>query len=152
VAVRRTAPDGAAWNPWRALRQRPATTFAFAPLGGPAGRWERDPDGDVILVEAALGRRARRVALAHELVHAERGVGHPDATGATMALEESQVRREVARRLVPPAELRRFVADRGGVGPVEPYDVAEEFDVTLEVADLACRLLASGSRGWVGEC
>ncbi len=149
--MRCVAPDGAAWNPWRALRQRPDTAFAFAALGGPAGRWERDPDGDVILIEATLGRRARRVALAHELVHAERGVGHPDASGATMSLEEERVRREVARRLVPSAALRRFVAARAGVGPVEPDDVAEEFDVTPEVADLACRLLAGAGGGWAGE-
>jgi len=135
------------WNPWLALRQRPATEFAFAPLGGPAGCWERDAEGDLILVEAGLGRRERRVALAHELVHAERGVGHPEASGATMALEEERVRREVARRLVPPAELRRFVAARAGVGPVDVHDVAEEFDVTAEVAELACRLLTSADAG-----
>jgi hypothetical protein len=34
---------------------------------------------------------------------------------------------------------------------VGPDDVAEEFDVTPEVADLACRLLAGAGGGWAGE-
>ncbi len=142
-----TRSEPSAWNPWRALRARGASTlFAFAPLGGPDGRWERDEEGDVILVEQSLGRCRRRVALAHELVHAERAIGHPDAAPATMALEETIVRREVAQRLVPRARLRSFVAQRTSVGAVDAAAVAEEFDVTVEVAELACRLLQREGR------
>ena len=144
-----TAPaDRPRWDPWRALRARgDGTLFAFAPLGGPDGRWERDDQGDVILVETALGRRARRVTLAHELIHAERGVGHPEATGATMQLEEQRVCREVAQRLVPRRQLQQFLLERTSVGGVSAVDVAEEFDVTVGVADLACELLRL-SGGW----
>jgi hypothetical protein len=132
----------APWNPWRALRARGGgTLFAFAPLGGPDGRWERDAEGDVILVEQSLGRCRRRVALAHELIHAERGIGHPDASPATMVREESIVDREVARRLVPTSTLRRFAVGRASVGGVDLHEIADEFDVTVDVAALACELL-----------
>lgn len=80
--------------------------------------------------------------LAHELVHAERGIGHGAATAATMQREEAAVRREVARRLVPEAELRRFVARRLTVGPVGIAEIAEEFDVDPDVAAEAAGLLA----------
>lgn len=119
----------------------PATLVAFASLGGPAGRWERDAEGDVILLEASLRRRERLVALAHELVHAERGIGYPVASDATMQLEEERVRREVARRLVPLDRLRRYTRSGAGSRPVSAADVAAEFDVTEEVAELACWLL-----------
>lgn len=133
------------WNPWEALRARGDTTcLAYLVLDGPHGRWERDQLGDVILLDVTLGRRARRVALAHELVHAERGIGHPVASEATMQLEEERVRREVARRLVPPDRLRRFARRRRSAGPLSAADVAAEFDVTDDVAELACWLLRWG--------
>lgn len=136
------------WNPWAALRARgPGTELAFAPLADRAGWWERDAEGDVILLDSELGRRARRVTLAHELVHAERGVGFPVASPATMQLEEERVEREALRRLVPPEELEDFVLRRSEVGPVEAADVAEEFDVTLRAAVLACRLLQRAGQG-----
>jgi hypothetical protein len=121
------------WNPWAALR---ATTIElwFAPLGGERGRWTRRPDGDEILLDEALDRRSRQEVLAHELVHAERGVGWPDATPATMELEEERVWRIALRRLVPPAQIDRFLAERGTVGPVTVADLAEEFDLSDEAA------------------
>jgi hypothetical protein len=79
--------------------------------------------------------------LAHELVHAERGIGHPAATSATMEREEEAVRREVARRLVPPGLLSSLVAARSDVGGVTAAVVAEEFDVELDVAAKALDLL-----------
>jgi hypothetical protein len=93
------------------------------------------------VLDASLDRTARRCVLAHELVHAERGIGHPAASAATMEREEEAVRREVARRLVPPDLLRRFVAARGDLGGVTAGEVAEEFDVEREVAAKALDLL-----------
>ena len=72
--------------------------------------------------------------LAHELVHAERGIGHGAATEATMEHEEATVRREVARRLVPKVQLQAFVARSLTVGPVTVEQIADEFDVDHEVA------------------
>jgi hypothetical protein len=93
------------------------------------------------VLDATLDRRARRCVLGHELVHAERGIGHPAATAATMEREEEAVRREVARRLVPPGLLRRFVAGRVDLGGVTVDEVADEFDVEPEVAAKALDLL-----------
>lgn len=133
------------WDPWQALSSLGDRVWlAYVPLDGPLGRWERDEQGDVILLEARLSRRARRVVLAHELIHAERGVAFPHASRATMQAEEERVRREVARRLVPPGRLRAFLSVRGGSGSVSVGDVADEFDVTDAVAELACHMLRLG--------
>jgi hypothetical protein len=98
------------------------------------------------VLDAGLDRRARRCVLAHELVHAERGIGHPAATTATMEREEEAVRREVARRLVPPSLLQRFVAARVDLGGVTVGEVADEFDVEQEVAAKALALLHDSVR------
>jgi hypothetical protein len=83
--------------------------------------------------------------LAHELIHAERGIGHPVATRATMEREEEIVRRETARRLVPTALLEAFLRARldPAAAPegVTADDVAEEFDVEPAVAAKALALL-----------
>jgi hypothetical protein len=129
------------WNPWAALRARPAVELRFAELGSSRGLWQRDARGEVIVLDLRLDRRARRCVLAHELVHAERGIGHPAATAATMEREEEAVRREVARRLVPPGLLASLVASRANVGGVTVADVADEFDVELDVATKALALL-----------
>lgn len=131
------------WNPWAALRATSIDLW-FAPLDGERGRWTRRPDGDEILLDERLGRRARQEVLAHELVHAERGVGWPDASAATMELEEERVWRIALRRLVPPGEIDRFLASRGTVGPVTVTDLAEEFDLTAEAAIRVAHLYELG--------
>lgn len=54
-----------------------------------------------------------------------------------MEREEAIVRRETAVRLVPLGSLRRWVAARAEVEPITPHLVADEFDVTVEVASEA---------------
>lgn len=131
----------APWNPWRAL-ERTDIELWFADLDAARGRWERGPDGDAIVLDHGLDRRSRREVLAHELVHAERGVGYPAATDATMQLEEERVWRTALCRLAPPAEVRRFVAARATVGPVTVDDLAGEFDLSPLAAARVARLLA----------
>jgi hypothetical protein len=121
------------WNPWAALRASSIELW-FGSLDGERGRWTRRPDGDEIVLEESLDRRSRQEVLAHELVHAERGVGWPDATAATMEVEEERVWRIALRRLVPPAHIARFLAERGTVGPVTVADLAEEFDLSPDAA------------------
>lgn len=142
------AADGPAgrWNPWRALRDRPHIELRFGRLGGLQGLWQRDHLGELIVLDDRLDRRQRRCVLAHELVHAERGIGHGAATDATMEREEAAVRREVARRLVPTAELRRFVRRRLSAGPITLAEIAEEFDVDEEVAAEAVALARGAGR------
>jgi len=128
------------WDPWRAARSAPhlEVTFARVPEGAV---WRRTGAGDVITIDRRATRRERRALLTHELIHAERGIGFPVATAATMQREEAIVRRETARRLVPPDELARFVRRRADVEPVTADLVAEEFDVPRDVAVEALRAL-----------
>ena len=133
------------WLPWRAARDHETLVIEFGDLpDGTGAAWFRDESGDLIVLDRRLRRRARKGALAHELVHVERGIGWGAATSATMQVEERVVRRETARRLVPPGMLRRFVDRRVDCEPVTAGLVADEFDVPVEVAGLALELL----RGW----
>jgi hypothetical protein len=114
-----------------------------AECGG--GSVVRRADGSIwILLDVALAATERRAALLHELVHLERGSarheGAPPAWQAIVAREEQRVDDAVAQRLVPDAELREFVArclslDRF----VTALDVAQEFEVPVDVAERACR-------------
>ncbi|WP_421121033.1 ImmA/IrrE family metallo-endopeptidase [Aquihabitans daechungensis] len=129
------------WNPWAALRATSIELW-FAPLQGERGRWTRRREGDEILLDESLDRQARQEVLAHELVHAERGVGWPHATPATMEVEEERVWRIALRRLVPPAQITRFLTARGTVGPVTIADLAEEFDLSPDAAARVAHLYA----------
>jgi hypothetical protein len=85
--------------------------------------------------------------LAHELVHDERGggadlPGMPSSWGDVVTRDEKTVDDEVARRLVPVDQLARFVAARCSLGEGgTAQDVADEFDVPVELAARALRLL-----------
>lgn len=131
------------WHPWRELRDRPHITLAFDQIadrfGG--GLYGRRGDQAAVVISPELDRAGRRCALGHELLHDERGVLAPDATAATMQIEERAVRREAARRLVPLDELERFVTTRATVDMVTAELVADEFDVTITVASEAIRQL-----------
>jgi hypothetical protein len=114
-----------------------------ADCGG--GALVRRADGSVwILLDQALTALERRAVLLHELVHLERGTarheGAPPAWQAIVAREEQRVEDQVAARLVPDRELREFVQrclslDRF----VTALDVAQEFEVPVDVAERACR-------------
>lgn len=123
----------AGWDPWRAAgaHARLEIFFGVVPHGA---TWHEDDDGDVITIDAGATRRERRALLAHELVHAERRVGYPAATPATMQREEAIVRRETAVRLVPLDELADLVARRSEVEAITAALVADEFDVPEAVA------------------
>lgn len=141
------AETAESWQPWRALRERGHLVFRLAPLpqGVEAIYWPRGARAAVI-VDAALPRRVRKAALAHELVHDERGggcdlMGAPPGWSAVVAREELIVEAEVARRLVPAAPLARFCARMVELGyGVTAEEVAEEFDVPDVVAARALAL------------
>lgn len=130
------------WNPWRALRATQVQLW-FAPLGDERGRWTRHDDLDEIWIDASLDRQQRQEVLAHELVHVERGIGWPDATAATMELEEDRVWRTALRRLAPPEEIDRFLRVRATIGAVTVADLAEEFDLSPDAAERVARLHAA---------
>lgn len=131
------------WSPWRALGERGHIAFRFDDsvddIGGAV--YGRLGDWAAIIISPALDQVERRCALAHELVHDERGVTTPGATDATMQLEEERVRRESARRLVPLEELLELVTARADVEAVTAVLVASEFEVTVPVAAEALRQL-----------
>lgn len=129
------------WDPWQALRRRDDITLRWARLPpGHEGTVDRAGDGWVIVLDARLDRIARRCVLAHELVHVEREI--IVGPRQSMIREETIVRAEVARRLVPLDELAATVRRLLSIGiGVEARHVAEFYDVTLEVAAEALRTL-----------
>ena len=136
----------AGWNPWAAAADHPRLEIWFGDV--PEGAvWHRDGPNDDITLDAGASRRERRALLAHELIHLERGIGYPLATAATMEREEAIVRRETARRLVPPPELAALVARLDGLEPITADLVAEEFDVPPEVATEALTVLRQRGPG-----
>ena len=142
--------SGARWNPWRALRERRHIQMRRVDLPdevGGAVYWPTERF-TAVLIDKRLGRVERRCALAHELVHDERGGGVPTAGmppqwGVVKMKDEHAVDEEVARRLVPLDELAAVVAAVTDLGDgVEPWHIAEHFDVTEAVALRALGMLA----------
>jgi hypothetical protein len=139
----------AVWSPWRELRDRPHIEFTLGRLPHSTGGAVYWPERGwtAILLDRRLNQTERRCALAHELVHDERGggvpiSGMPDTWRPVAAREEGIVDNEVARRLVPLDQLRLAVDDLADLGMgASPLDVALAFDVTPEVAERALRLL-----------
>jgi Zn-dependent peptidase ImmA (M78 family) len=126
------------WDPWVVLADRgDSTRLVYLDLNGRRGAWQRDHLGDLIALDVELEPIDRRAVLAHELVHAERGIGWGAATSATMQREEAIVRDLVASRLVPERELRALLADRAATEPLDVAGVAEHFGVPHDVARLA---------------
>jgi hypothetical protein len=133
------------FDPWGAAERRDDLILALHPvaalMGGGFHVWRHGLG--VIVVDPGLGGPERRAVLTHELVHHERGgaVEQPDAPATWLALverEERAVDREVARRLVPPDELRALVTERTGADlGTDAADVAAHFEVPRWVAALA---------------
>lgn len=107
------------------------------------------PRTTVILLDPRLTQAERKAALAHELLHLERGsISHcrnvRGALSVEVVREENRIQREVALRLVPLDELGRVVDRLAGLGHgVMPADVADEFDVPPVVASQALQELAT---------
>lgn len=132
------------WEPWTALGARPEVELWFADLQGARGLWVRRGGRDTVYLDASLRRRERRAVLAHELVHAERGIGHgTGATALTMAKEERLVWDEAVRRLAPPSAIERLRRRAADGHTVEEWEVAEELDLPPDVVRRLAILLAT---------
>jgi hypothetical protein len=133
------------YNPWSDLRARRHLELVWAELDGARGLIVGAGARRTIYLDFRQARRDRAAVLAHELVHDERGVLYDaSAPTALVAKEEAFVERAVARRLVPPGALLEFVRRRSDLGEgVVATDVAAEFDVADDVAQLALELLAT---------
>ncbi len=103
-----------------------------------------------IALSRTLSQSERNETLAHELIHAERGGGplysdQPAGWDDVVSRDEAAVGREVARRLVPADDLAALIAQTVDLGEsVDAVAVAEHFDVSEPVAQLALELLRSG--------
>lgn len=136
------------WNPWRALRALDDVDFALVDLPEVLGGGVYIPDDHwaAILIDRSLGRRQRNALLAHELIHHRRGggtsrQGMPATWEPIARREELIVDREVAQRLVPLEELAGLMAEADDLEvTIEAWQVADHFDVTVEVAELAMRM------------
>lgn len=124
------------WDVWAELRSRRHITLEWADLGDELGRIDAMGRQVTITLHYRLNARDRRAVLAHELVHDERGILFDDDSPSELVqCEERAVRREVARRLCPPADLERRVRSAVADGQaVCPADVSEWFDVPDDVA------------------
>lgn len=137
------------WDVFRQAHDQPDVHLALAPLptAGGALLEPLDRGRALIVVDPRFDGPERRERLAHELVHLERGGGiddpdMPDGWHVVVMREEGWVDDEVARRMIPPAILRRYV---NGVlacgGGVSVEDVARDFSVPRRVARRALELL-----------
>lgn len=134
------------WNPWLTLRERHWLTLEWAELEHGRGRLVDDGRRRVVQLDHRLSRRDRSAVLAHELVHDERDLLYDEHTPPGLVeKEEHAVRRITAERLVPLDALARYIARQDG-GGVTVAMVAEEFDVSAEVAELALRCLLMSRR------
>jgi hypothetical protein len=103
-----------------------------------------------IVIDPSLDQVDRNAALAHELIHLERGGGAehggmPDDWEAVVARDEAAVDAEVARRLCPLEELIPWAARRVAAGEtVEAWQVAEEWGIPERIARLAIRAAGAG--------
>lgn len=138
------------WSPWRALKHMPNVTMALAELPNETGGAVLAIRGKsaVIVLDKRLTQAERKAALAHELLHLERGSTSRcrnirGALSVEVVREENRIQREVALRLVPLAELGPVVDRIAGLGHgVTALEVAEEFDVPPVVASQAMTELA----------
>lgn len=135
---------------WRVLRDKPEIEFMACdlPAGVRALYVTRGPD-KAILVNRSLPAVERLAALAHELKHHERGGGchhrdTPPLLHVATKREEARVDALVADELLPQAELEAYAVARAEIEPVMAWQVAEDLDVALDVAERQLRRLASG--------
>lgn len=137
------------WNPWRTLCEREHIALEWEHLPAGLDAWWAPLAGGyaVIALAMQLSRRGRSCALSHELVHDERGLTTSDMPPALASKEEWHVERISASRLVPPDELAAVVRRIVDCGEgVTAEAIADEFDVTVDVARLALALLSASRR------
>jgi hypothetical protein len=124
------------YDPWHDLAVNwPEIEVVIEPMGGRLLGVLRYP---VIALRAGTSAAQRRCTLTHEIVHLERGVGE---CGPWSDREELLVHREVARRLIPLADLAAVVRGLGGTAVLA--ELAQALDVDLETARLRLDMLTA---------
>lgn len=120
----------AVYNPWAHFRNEVKWDLIWAPLPMEI-RAVTDFDRRRVFLDVSLRQVERRCALAHEIVHIERGPAPRDAAGYRR--EEQIVQRITANRLIGVDRLAEALA-----WDSRPGALADELWVTKDV--LLCRL------------
>lgn len=107
-----------------------------------------DGENVVILIDRHLHPAEREAALAHELVHLERGgsgwtPGLPEALGVVVRREERRVDDLSADRILPLPRLTTFCHQRAEVESITAALVADELEVAESVAERQLRRLSA---------
>lgn len=147
--------QGVDYRPWRDAATRAELEVMVCDLpSGVRAIHARSPDGHrAILISRALDPVERLAALAHELVHDERGGGcHQPHLPARMrplvTRDETAVDRIAADRLLPLDRLDRWVAlQEAADRPVTVAWAAAELDVAGWVAEIQLRRLQAARAG-----
>lgn len=146
-----TPADG--WDPEDATRDPDRVRVVEDPVAAiMGGAFVLHRDGiHLIVVDPSLHPWLRRVAMAHEMVHVERGIVDcaetPAGWDALVEREEVRVREEVTDRLAPPPAVDAFVAQCLAAGePVVLDEFAAPFQLPEDVAALALRRAATRRR------
>lgn len=123
----------------RELRSREHIELILDDVADEAGGaiYARRGNRAMIILSTKLRRTERDAALAHELVHDDIGIVSPPAPDAIMERIEAIVDRRTADWLLPPDRLADWVRLRVEVEPITAELVAQEWDVTVEIADRA---------------
>lgn len=135
------------YDPWRHLRSMPHVRLRLtcdeAELDGAQAWWY--PDLVEIVLDARLPQTDRRCALAHELVHAERGDG-PCVTPVLELRQEHAVDVEAARRLIGLPELADALGWAHG-----PAEVADELWVDLAMLQVRLATLTAAEQAYLRQ-
>ncbi len=134
----------AKWDVWGAIVGMDGVALRWAALEGVPGFVEEHADGSwTMWIDETLTATEARCVATHELLHIERETSYADVLPDTLVQpEEFRVDLEVAERMVPPEELALLMFRTLRHGPWLAT-VAEEWDVTEEVASWAVGLVLS---------
>lgn len=127
------------WHPWRDARAREHLTITF---DGPVHARGRHGRGGQIELHPRMTQAERRSALAHELVHDERGI-HP-IEPTLQAREERTVEALAARRLIALDDLVEVLR-----WTRHAEEVAEELWVDMPMFLALVRSLTDEERMWI---
>lgn len=137
--------DGAVY---RDLRRREHLIFGVVRLPESVGHGVLWPYGDgtaAVMISDQADQIERKCATGEEVTHSEDEFSVVDLTDvpdlirdAIVGRAETRVKREVARRFVPPDDLAQLIASIIDDGrPVEVWEIAAAFEVTDVVAQRA---------------
>ncbi len=129
------------YNPWSDAAGHP--NLLVASLRLPDGHSWWLPADDAIVLDDRLGQAGRRSALAHELIHRERGDEHCEDRTLD-ARRERRVTTEAARRLVTLDALADAL-----LWSLQEDELADELWIDVETAQARLASLSPGEKDYI---